>query len=104
MLTEVLINLIRTRKELFAGIFQDALEEVSLANAIAEGRKNDFVSEETSLTSQIGKSLVYVLRLTIQNKILLKIFSYKLSASFGSFIIFLLFQNFVTYGFFSHPI
>ena len=50
MLTEVLINLIRTRKELFAGIFQDALEEVSLANAIAEGRKNDFVSEETIFT------------------------------------------------------
>jgi len=74
MLTEVLINLIRIRKELFAGIFRDALEEIGLANAIAESRKNDFVSEETILTSQIGKSLVYVLHLTIQNKILLKIF------------------------------
>lgn len=47
MLTEVLIDLIRTRKELFAEIFRDALEEVGLANAIAEGRKNEFVSEET---------------------------------------------------------
>lgn len=46
-LTEVLIDLIRTRKELFAEIFRDALEEVGLANAIAEGRKNEFVSEET---------------------------------------------------------
>ena len=43
MLTEVLIDLIRTRKELFAEIFRDALEEVGLANAIAEGRKNEFV-------------------------------------------------------------
>ena len=50
MLTEVLIDLIRTRKELFAEIFRDALEEVGLANAIAEGRKNEFVSEEKIFT------------------------------------------------------
>ena len=50
MLTEVLIDLIRTRKDLFAEIFRDALEEVGLANAIAEGRKNEFVSEETIFT------------------------------------------------------
>ena len=50
MLTEVLIDLIRTRKELFAEIFRDALEEVGLANAISEGRKNEFVSEETIFT------------------------------------------------------
>lgn len=50
MLTEVLIDLIRTRKELFAEIFRDALEEVGLVNAIAEGRKNEFVSEETIFT------------------------------------------------------
>ncbi|MFM7885360.1 MAG: hypothetical protein ACKPCM_01410 [Pseudanabaena sp.] len=50
MLTEVLIDLIRTRKELFAEIFRDALEEVGLANAIAEGRKNEFVSEEMIFT------------------------------------------------------
>ena len=50
MLTEVLIDLIRTRKELFAEIFRDALEEVGLASAITEGRKNEFVSEETIFT------------------------------------------------------
>ncbi|MEI6331717.1 MAG: hypothetical protein WCP16_20940 [Pseudanabaena sp. ELA645] len=50
MLTEVLIDLIKTRKELFAEIFRDALEEVGLANAIAEGRKNEFVSEEDIFT------------------------------------------------------
>jgi restriction endonuclease Mrr len=46
LLTEILIDLIKTRKELFAEIFQDALEEVGFGNAIAEGRKNEFVSEE----------------------------------------------------------
>ena len=50
MLTEVLIDLIRTRKELFAEIFRDALEEVGLANVIAESRKNEFVCEETIFT------------------------------------------------------
>ena len=40
------IDLIKTRKELFAEIFQDALEEVGLGNAIAEGRRNEFVPEE----------------------------------------------------------
>ena len=50
MLTEVLIDLIRTRKELFAEIFRDALEEVGLANAIAEVRKNEIVYEETIFT------------------------------------------------------
>ena len=46
LLTEILIDLIKTRKEFFAEIFQDALEEVGGGNAIAEGRKNEFVPEE----------------------------------------------------------
>jgi hypothetical protein len=46
MLTEILIDLIKTRKDLFSEIIQEALEEVGLANAIAEGRKNEFVPEE----------------------------------------------------------
>ena len=53
MLTEVLIDLIRTRKELFAEIFRDALEEVGLANAIAEGRKNEFIPEETIFRQRV---------------------------------------------------
>ena len=53
MLTEVLIDLIRTRKDLFAEIFRDALEEVGLANAIAEGRKNEFVPEETIFRQRV---------------------------------------------------
>jgi ribosomal protein L29 len=46
MLTEILIDLIQSRKELFTEIFQAALEEIGLANAIAEGRKNEFIPEE----------------------------------------------------------
>lgn len=46
ILTEILIDLIKNRKELFTEICQDALEEVGLAEAIAEGRKNEFVPEE----------------------------------------------------------
>ena len=47
MLTEVLIDLIRTRKELFAEIFRDAWEEVGLANAIAEG-EGEIVQESNT--------------------------------------------------------
>ncbi len=50
LLTEVLIDLIKTRKDLFADIFQETLEEVGLGNAIAEGRKNEFVPEENIFT------------------------------------------------------
>ena len=52
--TEILIDLLKTRKDLFAEIIQEALEEVSLANAIMEGRKNDFVSE-----AEVFSILVY---------------------------------------------
>jgi hypothetical protein len=45
MLTEILIDLIKTRKELFSEIIQDALEEIGLVNAITDGRKNEFVPE-----------------------------------------------------------
>lgn len=46
ILTEILVDLIKTRKDLFSEIIQEALEEVGLANAMLEGRENDFVSEE----------------------------------------------------------
>lgn len=46
ILTEILIELIKTRGDLFSEIIQEALEEVGLANAIIEGRNNDFVPEE----------------------------------------------------------
>jgi L-lactate utilization protein LutC len=46
LLTEVMVELIQTKREVFYEIILEALEEVGLANAIIEGRKNDFVSEE----------------------------------------------------------
>lgn len=46
LLTEVMIELIKTRKDIFYEIILEALEEVGLANAILEGRENNFVSEE----------------------------------------------------------
>lgn len=46
LLTEVLIEMIQQKREVFYEIVLDALEDVGLANAIGEGRKNDFVSED----------------------------------------------------------
>ncbi|MBT3213573.1 MAG: hypothetical protein HN351_02905 [Deltaproteobacteria bacterium] len=46
MITEVLSEMIQQKKEVFYGMFLDALKDVGLANAIIEGRKNDFVEEE----------------------------------------------------------
>ncbi len=46
LLTEVVIELIQTKRSLLNEIILDALEEVGLANAINEGRKDDFVSED----------------------------------------------------------
>lgn len=45
LLTEIMIELMQSKREFFYEIVLEALEEVSLANAIIEGRKNDFVEE-----------------------------------------------------------
>lgn len=47
LLTQVIVELLQSKREVFYNIVLDALEEVGLANAITEGRNNDFVSEET---------------------------------------------------------
>lgn len=46
MLTEIMVEIIKTRKDLFYDLILEALEEISLANAIKEGRQDNFVSEE----------------------------------------------------------
>gem|GEM_PF-337335 len=46
LLSEVVVELLKTKKSLFYDIVIEALEDVGLANAIAEGRKNEFVSED----------------------------------------------------------
>jgi len=45
LLTEIMVELIKTNRGVLREIMVDALEEVGLANAIADGRNNDFVSE-----------------------------------------------------------
>ena len=46
LLTEVLIKMMQEKREVFQEIVLEALEEVGLANAISEGRKNDFIDED----------------------------------------------------------
>jgi len=56
LLTEVLIEMIQKKREVFYDIVREALEEIGLANAIAEGRKDDFVSEDEIFDILEGKN------------------------------------------------
>ena len=49
LLTEILIEMMQSKREIFYEIVLEALEEIGLANAIIEGRSNQFVSEEEIL-------------------------------------------------------
>ncbi len=46
LLTEIMVDLIKNKREVLHEIMLEALEEVGLANAITEGRNDDFVSED----------------------------------------------------------
>ncbi len=46
LITEVLIEMMQEKREIFYELILEALEEVGLANAIYEGRQDDFVDEE----------------------------------------------------------
>ncbi len=46
MLKQTLVELFEERRDLFSAIVAEALEDIGLANAIREGRKNDFMSKE----------------------------------------------------------
>ena len=41
-----MVDLIKNKREVLHEIMLEALEEVALANAITEGRNDDFVSED----------------------------------------------------------
>jgi len=43
----VIIELAQERRDLFFEMILEAIEEIGLANAIREGRQNEFVSEES---------------------------------------------------------
>jgi hypothetical protein len=47
LLTEIIAEMMKQKREVFYNIVSDVLEDAGLGNAIAEGRKNEFVSEET---------------------------------------------------------
>lgn len=46
LLKEILVELVQERQELFLELMIEAMEEIGLAQAIREGRQNEFVSEE----------------------------------------------------------
>jgi len=56
LLTEIMIDLIKNKREVLHEIMLEALEEVALANAITEGRNDDFVSEDEIFSILNGNS------------------------------------------------
>ena len=45
LLKQIMVELVEEKRDLFYEIIVEALEEVGLANAIREGRQNEFVPE-----------------------------------------------------------
>ncbi len=56
LLTEVVLELLKTKRNVLYDVVLEALEEVGLANAIVEGRKNEFVSEDEVFSILDGAS------------------------------------------------
>jgi hypothetical protein len=46
LIKEVVIELLQERRVEFYALILEAMEEVALANAIQDGRRDDFVNEE----------------------------------------------------------
>jgi hypothetical protein len=45
ILTEILVEMLQEKRELFYDIILEAMEDIGLSKAIMEGRENDFVDE-----------------------------------------------------------
>ena len=56
LLKEALVELIEEKRDLFYEVMLEAIEEVGLANAIREGRQDEFVSEEQVLALLRGQA------------------------------------------------
>ncbi len=56
LLTEVVLELLKTKRNVLYDVVLEALEEVGLANAIVEGRKDEFVSEDEVFSILDGAS------------------------------------------------
>lgn len=49
LIKETLNEMIRNNKEEIRELISEAIEDIALANAVKEGRKNDYVSEKRIL-------------------------------------------------------
>ena len=49
LLKEIIIEMIKENREEFCALIQESIEEIGLANAIKEGRKNKLVDENRIL-------------------------------------------------------
>lgn len=49
LIKEILVEMIKEKRDLFYELVLEAIEEVGLAKAIAEGREDNFVSEDRIL-------------------------------------------------------
>ncbi len=56
LLKEIVMELVQERRDWFLEIVVEALEEIGLANAIREGRQNEFVSEAESTAILEGRA------------------------------------------------
>ena len=54
LLAEVLVEMLKNKREVFQEIVLEAIEEVGLANANVEGRQSNFVSEERIMSALEG--------------------------------------------------
>ena len=50
ILKEILIDMLKNRREEFVELIEEAIEDIGIANAISEGNRNDFISEKNILT------------------------------------------------------
>ena len=55
LLKEVLIELMEEKRDLFFEVMLEVIEEVGLAQAIREGRQNEFVGEDQILAILRGQ-------------------------------------------------
>lgn len=56
LLKEIVLELVQERRDWFSEIMVEALEEIGLANAIQEGRRDEFVEEEQIIAILEGRA------------------------------------------------
>jgi len=49
IIKEILIDMLKNRQKEFIELIEEAIEDIGIANAISEGRKDDLVSEKSIL-------------------------------------------------------